>query len=74
MAHNPNCDGSHCKYEHGTTRTYPIGGGGNLILCFACWANENRYNCERGKEMGEPSNSPQHNWFNAIIYHYGVAV
>lgn len=40
---NPNCDGGRCKSATGEVRVYPLGGGGNLILCATCWAYENRY-------------------------------
>ena len=66
--HNPNCDGSHCKQETGEVRLYPTGGGGNAILCFACWANENRYNYKRGQETGNPDNFKQINWFEGEVY------
>lgn len=37
--HNPNCDGSYC---HGPfeVRILPLGGGGNLHLCQACFNHE----------------------------------
>jgi hypothetical protein len=69
MAHNNNCDGSHCRSEAGEVRLYPLGGGANLILCHACWAHENRYRYERAHERNaEPANWPQVNWHAAKIY------
>jgi hypothetical protein len=65
--HNPNCDGAHCATAIGEVRVYPLGGGGNLILCHSCWAQENRYRFERGRET-EPSNWPQLNWHTAKQY------
>ena len=44
---NVNCCGGECRQPHGEVRMYPLGGGGNLILCQACWAHENRYRFER---------------------------
>ena len=65
---NWNCDGDHCRLPNGEVRVYPIGAGGNLILCHACWAHENRYNYERGRDTGCPENFPQHNWYAAEVY------
>ncbi len=58
---NPNCDGSHCRSETGEVRVYPLGGGGNLILCHACFAHENRYRFERARETKNPDDWPQVN-------------
>jgi hypothetical protein len=44
---NWNCDGAHCTDPQGQTRVYPLGGGGNLILCRACFAHENEYRRRR---------------------------
>lgn len=66
--HNPNCDGSHCRCATGEVRLYPLGGGANLILCLACWAHENRYRYERGKETRNMETWPQLNWFEAEVY------
>jgi hypothetical protein len=66
--HNPNCDGSHCKSETGKVRVYPLGSGGNLILCHACWAHENQYRYNRGLETKQPENWPQENWATAEGY------
>jgi hypothetical protein len=68
MVHNPNCCGDHCHAETGEVRVYPLGGGGNLILCNACWINENRYRHKRGVETGAPENWPQVNWATAEVY------
>lgn len=66
--HNPNCDGDHCRSATGEVRVYPIGGAGNAILCRACFAAENRYRYERGRETGEPENWPQVAWETAKVY------
>ena len=44
---NYNCDGGHCKTDDGEVRVYPLGAGGNLILCRECWVYENDYHRER---------------------------
>ena len=64
---NPNCDGNHCR-DNGEVRLYPLGGGGNLILCLSCFAHENKYRFNRGRETGEPHNWPQVNWAKAVVY------
>ena len=66
--HNPNCDGDHCRIPSGEVRVYPLDGGGNLILCLACWAAENRYRYERGREAQAPGNWPQVAWQSADVY------
>jgi hypothetical protein len=66
--HNNNCDGAHCTSEQGEVRVYPIGSGGNLILCHSCFAHENRYNFGRGAETKHPEWFPQVNWANAKPY------
>jgi len=68
MTHNPNCDGAHCQSESGEVRLYRLGGSSNVILCFDCWAHENRCNFERGRETGAPENWPQQNWYAAKVY------
>ena len=65
---NPNCDGSRCRDPQGKVRVYPLGGGGNLILCLHCAAHENNYRYTRGKETGAPENWPQVNWFECKVY------
>jgi len=71
--HNNNCSGGHCREAEGEVRVYPLGAGGNLILCHACWAHENRYRFNRAKEMGCNAEEaarlwPQHNWHNGEVY------
>jgi len=68
MGRNNMCDGSHCNKETGEVKLYPLGGGGNLILCGVCWAHENKYNYNRGRETGRPEDFPQHDWYKAKVY------
>ena len=63
-----NCDGSGPHGYQAETRTYPLGGGGNLILCLACAARENRYRYERGRETGAPDNWPQVDYQQCDVY------
>lgn len=69
MTHNPkqnfNCDNDKCRDPKGETRTYPLGGGANLILCRACWIHENNYRASRG---GQRSDFPLILWDTAPIY------
>lgn len=64
---NPNCDGDKCV-SPGPVRVYPLGAGGNLILCANCWRHENAYRRERARETGEPANWPQEDWNAAELY------
>lgn len=64
---NSMCDGNNCRYEHGEVRLYPLGGNGNLILCYYCWEHENSFRYLQGKRY-DPKNWPQHNWSNGEIY------
>jgi hypothetical protein len=68
-APNWNCDGGHCIDPKGEVKVYPLGGGANLNLCHACWAHENRYRFNRGKENKRPQDWPQQDW--AIAKRYG---
>lgn len=80
MNKNPNCCGGHCREATGEVRVYPLGAGGNLILCRACWAHENNYRCERqynymqgskyysdDKKRAE-ANWPLADWHTAEVY------
>jgi hypothetical protein len=67
---NPNCDGDKCRH-HGVVRVYPLGAGGNLILCADCWRHENAYRRARGVETGESDNWPQEDWNAAELYRTG---
>jgi hypothetical protein len=62
---NWNCDGDHCRDEKSQIRVYPLGSGGNLLLCPACFAHENAYRAGRG---GERAGFPQVSWECAEIY------
>lgn len=63
---NYNCDGSG-PHSRGEVRVYPLGSGGNLILCVSCWVRENKYRFERGKETNADL-WPQENWDTAKKY------
>lgn len=61
------CEGV-SPHMRGALKLYPTGGGGNLILCGACWKRENHYRKERGAESGCPENWPTPSWDDAEIY------
>ena len=70
---NNYCDGStENRCLPGQVRLYPIGGGGNMIYCRACFQRENQYRSERGKETGNSDNWPQHDWEKSEIYSAGI--
>jgi hypothetical protein len=64
---NWNCDGNKCTDPKGETRVYPLGSGGNLILCRECFAHENRYRRLRCEESGR-QDWPTFNWNEAKPY------
>lgn len=71
MNKNPDCCGSHCASERGEVRVYPIGGGGNLIICRACWDHENHYRRLKGIHYGRPEEWPVLDWNTAEVYRGG---
>lgn len=62
---NSNCDGDRCRLgADRTVKVYPLGAGGNLILCSACFAHENSARFERRQEYcraqpGNPTDSSE---------------
>ena len=65
---NPNCDGAHCVEGAGEVRVYPLGAGGNLILCRRCWVHENRFRYNRRHDLRNASDWPCENWETARRY------
>lgn len=66
------CDGAG-PHSGTSIKRYPLGGGGNLHLCFSCWANENRYRHMRGVEQKNPEAWPQVNWYEAETVYTATA-
>ena len=62
------CDGAGPHGGPHEVRLYPLGGGGNSILCQACAARENQYRYERGIETNMPENWPKADWYQCKIY------
>jgi len=65
---NWNCDGDHCTDPNGEVRVFPLGAGGNLILCAACFRHENAYRRQRATETRRPEDFPQHVWAECEVY------
>jgi hypothetical protein len=65
---NNNCDGSACTRPNGEVRVFPLGAGGNLILCADCFRRENDYRRRQGLRYGRPQDFPQHNWYACEVY------
>lgn len=66
--HNYNCDGSKCRSPEGEVRVYPLGGGANLILCRACWRNENDFRRQRNMDLGRDFQFQINSWDDAAVY------
>lgn len=65
---NNNCDGGHCISTQGQVRVLPIGGGGNLILCQACFNYEIAWRKDQirsGRDFDTPS------WDSLEVYDNG---
>lgn len=65
---NFGCDGGHCVRSAGETRVLPIGGGGNLILCRACYAYELAWRAERNRELGSAAQFDLPSWESLEVY------
>jgi hypothetical protein len=50
MPRNSHCDYDNCTDATGQVRLLPTGGGGNAILCYACYCQEMTWRRERNKE------------------------
>jgi len=53
MAHNPNCDGNHCRYSTSEVRVLSTGGSSNAILCRACFEYELAWRKDRNKKLAK---------------------
>jgi hypothetical protein len=65
---NPNCDNDKCRASLGEVRLLPTGGGGNAILCYACYEHEMRYRRSRNMDLAvrEPFDTPP--WESLKVY------
>ncbi len=66
--YNPNCDGSVCKSSSGEVRVLPTGGGGNLILCRACYGHEMAYRRERNRRLAGDARFDIPAWESLAVY------
>jgi hypothetical protein len=65
---NWNCDGSGPHSSNPEVRVYPLGAGGNLILCSKCFYRENQWRAQRTREVGDKTAWPQIDWNTAEVY------
>lgn len=62
-----NCDGSGPHVE-GTVKLLPTGGGGNAILCRACWIREVQWRAERNRTLGDFAKFDLPTWDSGKVY------
>lgn len=65
---NPNCDNDKCISSKGQVRVLPIGGGGNAILCRACFNHEMNYRIERNLELDIDAAFDLPSWESLEVY------
>ena len=68
---NPNCDGWRCRKPAGEVRLVPCGGGGNAILCRACYLHEMAWRRQRNRELDEGCRFDLPSWDELTIYKGG---
>lgn len=68
MNMNPNCDGGRCQNDSGEVRLLPTVGGGNLILCRACYQYEIAYRRDRNRELAASAQFALPFWDVAEVY------
>jgi len=61
------CDGAG-PHAEGAVKKMPYGGGGSVILCRSCWANELRYRSNRNKELVNCELFDLPDWTTAKVY------
>lgn len=64
---NPNCDGSG-PHSGQPVRKLPIGGGGNAILCKACYQREIQFRKERNRELGNDAQFDLPEWESLSVH------
>lgn len=65
---NPNCDNDKCRSEESAVRILPYSGGGNLILCRACFDHEIAYRRERNHQLTDDCKFLLPTWESLEIY------
>lgn len=66
---NTYCNGSG-PHTEGTVKVMSTGGGGNLLLCRACWLREITWRKERNRSLGDFAQFDLPNWNDAKSYEY----
>ena len=64
---NNDCNGSG-PHTPGEVRVMPYGGGGNDILCRACWQRALAYRRDRNRELGDFAQFKLPAWETAKVY------
>lgn len=62
---NNNCDGSG-PHTSGEVRVMPLAGGGNLIVCLACYLRELHWRRGRNEKVASPYDLPT--WKELEVY------
>lgn len=69
MATNDRCDGEGPHSVRLGVRKYPLGGGGNAILCIKCVQRENEFRTHMRQQKGaQPGAFPSQPWPTLAIY------
>jgi hypothetical protein len=68
MNENPNCCGSGPCSSNPEVRVLPLGGEGNLILCWRCYGNEIRFRRERNEELSKDCQFDLPSWNSLKVY------
>jgi hypothetical protein len=62
------CEGEHCCEPDGEVRSYRLLFAAQIVLCRACWEQENRHRQARGEELGCPKHWSTRDWDQAGRY------
>ena len=65
---NDNCDNNKCLYAGGKVRLLQGGGGGNLILCRACYQFEINYRNQRNRDLDADHQFLTPEWRTLEVY------
>ena len=66
--HNNYCDGSRCQNPDGEVRVLPTGGGGNVILCRACFHHEINWRRDRNRDLSREAAFELPEWESLEVY------
>lgn len=65
---NWNCCSNKCSDPHSHVRVLPIGGGGNLILCYDCFIVEMEWRQHMNNLLGVTARWPIPKWEDLKVY------